>query len=42
MLCVKGYNYNEIAKRLNITTSMVRNRIHAARMILRKMFEEER
>ena len=41
LLCIRGYNYKEIAERLNISTGMVRNRIHTARVILRKMLEEE-
>ena len=41
LLCIRGYNYKEIAERLNISTGMVRNRIHTARVVLRKMLEEE-
>ncbi|MBQ3538219.1 MAG: RNA polymerase sigma factor [Bacteroidaceae bacterium] len=41
IMCVKGYNYKEIAARLNISTSVVKNRIHQARVLLRKMLKDD-
>ncbi len=41
IMCIRGYNYKEIAERLNITPGIVRNRLHKARVILKRMLMEK-
>lgn len=41
IMCIRGYNYKEKAERLNITPEIVRNRLHKARIIFKRMLMEE-